>query len=53
MENKYTDCNHWREYDDDKGMYEYCKLKRKSCACCGTEEQCTYPYELNKEKNNA
>lgn len=37
-------CKHWREYDDDIGLYEYCKLTRQSCYCCGTLKQCNFQW---------
>lgn len=46
-------CKHWREYDDDdRGLYEYCKLTRKECYCCGTKKQCSFKWALDKEKDN-
>jgi len=37
-------CKHWREYDKENGqLYEYCKLTRKICYCCGTLKQCNFP----------
>lgn len=38
-------CKFWREYDDDKGLFEYCKLVNKTCYCCGTLKQCNYKYQ--------
>jgi len=38
-------CKYWHEYDDDRRLYEYCKLTKKSCYCCGILRQCTYKWE--------
>jgi len=43
-------CKYWREYDDKKGLYEYCKLVKKKCYCCGTKKQCNFKLELKKDK---
>lgn len=37
-------CKHWSEYDAFNGrLFEYCSLVKKSCYCCGTLKQCSYP----------
>jgi hypothetical protein len=38
-------CKHWKELDNEAGQeFEYCKLEKRSCACCGSEKQCSYVY---------
>ena len=44
-------CKYWGEYDSENGReYEYCKLVKKSCYCCGTKDQCNFKWALDKEK---
>lgn len=38
-------CKYWNEYDDENGSFEYCKLVKKSCYCCGALKQCNYQYK--------
>ena len=51
-ENNMVVCKYWGEYDDDRGLYEWCKLVKKSCACCGTKKQCNFKWALEKDKEN-
>lgn len=38
-------CKYWREHDDSNGLFEYCKLIKKPCYCCGTLKQCSYKWK--------
>jgi len=45
-------CEYWKEYDDNRGLYEYCKLVQMSCYCCGTRKQCNFKWAVRKERKN-
>jgi len=50
-EHKSNICQYWREYDGEKGIFEYCKLVKKSCYCCGTIKQCSFKYKRTPIRN--
>ena len=52
MKNKLdTHCDFWKELDDDfVGSYEYCRVEKKRCSCCGEITQCTYRWQLKKKE---
>ena len=44
-------CTHWREYDNDHGIYEFCLAREKKCSCVGHLTQCHYPLLFNVPKH--
>jgi ribosomal protein S21 len=45
-------CKHWIELDDERGnLFEYCRGRKKKCACAGVLKQCNYKDYFEKESD--
>lgn len=44
-------CKNWAEYDDERGMFEYCKGAEKKVCCCGDITRCHYPDFYNAPRH--
>jgi len=46
-------CEYWNECENNYITYEYCKLIKQPCFCCGEKEQCDYKWSLYEAKDKS